>query len=93
MVKHLTLIVTGKVQGVFYRASARDVAISLGLKGIVSNLPDGNVQIEVEGEQEIINKFYSWCLEGPPRAVVDKIRVSEGAIQGYADFRIEMSAS
>lgn len=90
MVKHLTFIVTGKVQGVFYRASARDAAISLGLKGIVSNLPDGNVRIEVEGEQEVINKFYSWCMEGPPRAVVDKIRVSEGALQGYADFRVEI---
>jgi len=93
MVKHLTFIVTGKVQGVFYRSSARDAAISLGLKGVVSNLPDGHVQIEVEGEQEVINKFYSWCLEGPPRAVVDKIRVTEGVLQGYADFRIEVNPS
>ena len=70
MVKHLTFVVSGKVQGVFYRASARDVANSLGLKGTILNLPNGNVQIDVEGEQEVINKFYTWCLEGPPRAVV-----------------------
>jgi acylphosphatase len=89
MVKHLTFIVTGKVQGVFYRASARDVALGLGLKGIVSNLPDGSVRIEVEGDQVSINKFYAWCLEGPPRAAVDKIKVSEGTMQGYADFTVD----
>lgn len=88
MVKHLTFIVTGKVQGVFYRASARDVATRLGLKGNVANLPDGNVQIEVEGEQEVINKFYGWCLEGPPRAAVEKIYVTEGTLIGYPDFSI-----
>jgi len=89
MIKHLTFIVTGKVQGVFYRASACDAAKSLGLTGVVSNLPDGAVKIEVEGEQEIINKFYAWCLEGPPRAVVDRIKVSEGSMEGYTDFRID----
>lgn len=88
MVKHLTFVVRGKVQGVFYRASARDVATSLGLTGSVLNLPDGSVQIEVEGEQEVINKFYGWCLEGPPRAVVNKIETKEGLIQGYKDFTI-----
>ena len=88
MVKHLTFIVSGKVQGVFYRASARDVAKSLGLTGSVWNLPDGNVQIEVEGEQEVINKFYSWCLEGPPRAVVNRIEVQEGIMKGYSEFTI-----
>lgn len=88
MVKHLTFIVTGKVQGVFYRTSASDVANSLGLKGNVCNLPNGDVQIQVEGEQEIINKFYGWCLEGPPRAVVNKIYVTEGEMQGYSDFVI-----
>lgn len=88
MVKHLTFIVTGKVQGVFYRASACDVANSLGLKGTVCNLPGGDVQIEVEGEQGVINKFYGWCLEGPPRAVVNKIHVTEGVVQGYDDFVI-----
>ncbi|MGC3947918.1 MAG: acylphosphatase [Chryseolinea sp.] len=39
---------------------------------------NGSVQIEVEGEQEVINKFYAWCLEGPPRAVVNSIDVQEG---------------
>jgi len=88
MVKHLTFIVRGKVQGVFYRASARDVANSLGLKGSVCNLPDGAVQIEVEGEQVVINKFYGWCLEGPPRAVVNKIETQEGQVQGFTEFVI-----
>lgn len=88
MVKHLTFIVSGKVQGVFYRASARDVAKSLGLTGSVWNLPDGSVQIEVEGEQEVINKFYSWCLEGPPRAIVTRIEVHEGELKGYSEFSI-----
>jgi len=88
MVKHLTFVVSGKVQGVFYRASARDVANSLGLKGTILNLPNGNVQIDVEGEQEVINKFYAWCLEGPPRAVVLKIETKEGMVQGYKEFEI-----
>lgn len=90
MVKHLTFVVSGKVQGVFYRASARDVAVGLGLTGCVSNLPNGDVQIEVEGEQEVINKFYGWCQEGPPRAIVSGIKVSEGAVQGYQDFSISV---
>jgi acylphosphatase len=46
------------------------------------------VVIEVEGAQEVINKFYGWCLEGPPRAVVTKIETKEGIIQGYTDFDI-----
>ena len=89
MIKHITFVIRGKLQGVFYRASARDVANSLGLKGSVLNLPDGSVQIEVEGEQEIINKFYTWCLEGPPRAVVSKIETKEGTLQGYKEFSID----
>jgi acylphosphatase len=88
MIKHLTFIVSGKVQGVFYRASARDVAKSLGLMGSIWNLPDGSVQIEVEGDQEVINKFYAWCLEGPPRAVVDRIEIKEGTLKGYSEFSI-----
>ena len=88
MMKHLKFIVSGKVQGVNYRTAAKEAADKLGLKGSICNLSNGTVQIDVEGEQEVINRFYAWCQEGPPRAVVAKIEVSAGEWQGYPAFSI-----
>ena len=67
------LIIHGYVQGVFYRASTRDAALRLGLKGWVRNLPDGNVEAVFEGPVEGIRKAIEWCREGPPGARVVKI--------------------
>src|SRR5258706_2006965 len=72
MNKHISINVTGKVQGVFFRASAREKAEELGVKGFVRNEPDGSVYIEAEAEEIILEQFLDWCREGPPRARIHK---------------------
>lgn len=67
------LIIKGYVQGVFYRASTRDTAVRLGLKGWVRNLPDGSVEVVFEGPVDKIQQAIHWCREGPPGASVLKI--------------------
>ena len=63
------LIIKGKVQGVFYRQSTLETANQLGINGFVQNEPDGNVYMEVEGEEAQLNKLIEWCRTGPSRAV------------------------
>lgn len=67
------LIISGFVQGVFYRAATRDTAMRLGLKGWVRNLPDGNVEAVFEGPVEKLKQAVAWCHQGPPGARVTKI--------------------
>ncbi|MDH5602712.1 MAG: acylphosphatase [Cyclobacteriaceae bacterium] len=86
--KHYTLIVHGKVQGVFFRASTREEAVKLGLTGYVKNNPDGNVIIEVEGEVEVIEQLVEWSHHGPPLAKVTDVEVTEGDLTGYTSFEI-----
>ncbi len=73
--KRAHIWVSGRVQGVWYRATARDVARRLGLTGWVRNLPDGRVEIVAEGDKEALNEFIKWCWEGPPLARVDDVKV------------------
>ncbi|HLG19972.1 MAG TPA: acylphosphatase [Bdellovibrionota bacterium] len=75
MVKRFRAIVSGRVQGVFYRATARDQAMDLGLKGFVRNLPDGCVELEAEGEEEALESLLRWSQHGPPSARVEKVTV------------------
>ena len=63
----------GYVQGVFYRASTHDMAVRLGIKGWVRNLPDGSVEALFEGALDNIHKAIEWCSKGPPGARVLKI--------------------
>ena len=65
------LLVSGRVQGVAFRASAVDEARSLGLRGWVRNLPDGRVEAEAEGERARLLDLARWCERGPPAARVD----------------------
>lgn len=65
--------VTGKVQGVYYRASTRVKASDLGVKGWVRNEPDGTVSILAQGEESDIQSLIKWCRTGPPGAVVDRV--------------------
>jgi acylphosphatase len=88
MQKHISIKVRGRVQGVFFRASTREVAVTLGLKGFVRNEPDGAVYIEVEGEESILEEFTTWCKRGPRMAHVDGVEVTEGAWQEFKDFVI-----
>jgi len=67
------LIIHGSVQGVFFRASTYDKAVSLGLKGWVRNLHDGSVEAVFEGNIEKLHEAVHWCYHGPPGARVTKI--------------------
>ena len=69
------LRISGKVQGVWYRASAKDAALGIGIKGKVWNEQDGNVGAIVQGTREQIDAFVKWCKEGPPLAKVEDVQV------------------
>lgn len=87
--KSVSIRVTGRVQGVFYRASAREMAVQHGLKGLVRNEPDGSVYIEAEGDPEAVNRFVAWCRKGPPRAVVQDVLVQEQPLRNFNTFQID----
>lgn len=70
------LIIEGFVQGVFFRAFTRDVAVSLGLKGWVRNLPDGTVEAVFEGTREKVQGAIRQCSEGPPASKVSNIDIA-----------------
>ena len=86
--KTVRLVIKGKVQGVFYRATAKDVADLLGIKGWVKNLPDHNVEITATATEELLQKFIGWCKQGPPKARVDEVIVEELGPQAFSGFRI-----
>jgi acylphosphatase len=85
--KRAHVIVQGRVQGVYYRASARDHARRLNLNGWVRNCPDGGVELVVEGERMPIEQFIAWCRKGPPAAVVTQVEVewqtATGEFEGF----------
>lgn len=87
--KHVSVTVYGKVQGVFFRASAHEVAVQYGVRGFVKNQPDGSVYIEAEGEDAVLDRFIAWCHQGPPRARVDRVEVVEGNFKSFASFDIK----
>ena len=86
--KTVRLTIKGKVQGVFYRATAKDVAEMLGIKGWIRNLPDNNVEITATAAENVLQKFIGWCKQGPPKAKVDEVIVEELDLQEFNDFRI-----
>ena len=86
--KTIRLTIKGKVQGVFYRATAKDVADQLGIKGWVKNLPDDNVEIKATASEEILQKFINWCNQGPPRAKVNDVIVEELSLEEFKGFSI-----
>ena len=80
----------GKVQGVFFRDSAKKKADELKIKGYAQNKPDGTVLIEAQGEEEALDDFLEWCGQGPELARVDKIEeVISNESKDYFDFLIK----
>jgi acylphosphatase len=71
------ILIYGKVQGVFYRASAQEEAQRLKLSGWVRNLPDGNVEAMAQGTEEQLHQFTEWCRKGPNGAEVTQVVVKE----------------
>ena len=87
--KQIHLIVRGRVQAVFYRASAQREAKRLGITGWVKNRPDGSVEIVAEGEEDQVKDFLSWAQHGPSTARVDKVETRWRSYTGeFAEFRI-----
>jgi acylphosphatase len=82
------LVVTGKVQGVFFRANTERVARELGLRGWVTNADDGAVEIHAEGSRDALDRLIAWCREGPPGAKVDGVSVDEANIRGLPSFDV-----
>ena len=82
------LVVTGRVQGVFYRATMREQARRLGVTGWARNEPDGTVRAHVEGSGEALAELLHWCADGPPSARVDEVRRRESEPEATGDFDI-----
>jgi acylphosphatase len=83
------LLIKGKVQGVFYRVSARKMALEFGLTGWVKNTREGDVEAMVSGQPETINKFTDWCKKGPSRAAVAEVTVTREEDAVFAGFVIK----
>lgn len=87
--KRAHVFIKGKVQGVWFRASTKEVAQRLGLKGWVKNLPDGRVEAVFEGDEDKLKQAIEWCREGPPGAVVTDVEVVFEEPKGESDFHIK----
>lgn len=85
---HLNIRIYGRVQGVFFRQTSKEMADVLNIKGFVRNEFDSNVYIEAEGEEKKLRKFLHWCKEGPRAAAVEKVEVQDGEVQRFCDFKI-----
>jgi acylphosphatase len=81
-------VVSGRVQGVWYRDSARREAERLGLAGSAANQVDGTVLLDAEGPVDGVEAFLVWAAAGPPRAQVDAVRVEEVEPTGQAGFTV-----
>ncbi|HJR74472.1 MAG TPA: acylphosphatase [Luteimonas sp.] len=80
--------VSGNVQGVFFRASAREQAMHLGLRGYARNLADGRVEVLAIGDVERVDVLARWLERGPPMARVDRVERGEASDEGLAGFEI-----
>ena len=80
--------VTGLVQGVFFRAWARDEAQALGVSGWIRNCSDGSVEALLEGEAEAIEELIDLLREGPPGAQVEDVEIEEADREGLSSFEV-----
>ena len=87
-IKHLNITVSGKVQGVSYRASTKAVADQLSIRGVIVNQPNGSVYIEAEADDWNMQLFLDWCNEGPQGSVVSSVESHEAEIKNYRNFEI-----
>lgn len=88
MKSHLNITITGQVQGVSFRGATKAVADHLGVKGQISNEPDGSVYIEAEGDKVALEMFLDWCKEGPEHAQVNSVDAHEGELKNYRNFEV-----
>jgi acylphosphatase len=82
------VVVTGRVQGVFFRDGCRDEARAHGVRGFVRNRSDGAVVAEFEGPAAAVERMVAWCRHGPARARVDAVHTERIATVGEPGFRV-----
>jgi acylphosphatase len=84
------VLISGKVQGVWFRSSTRDKAEQLGITGWVKNTKDGKVEAVFEGDEEKIQEMLIWCHRGPPSAEVTNLKIEKKKpSNGFDRFSIE----
>lgn len=89
MKKHIQIIVTGLVQGVFYRKYTLLKAAELNLTGYVKNRNDGSVLIEAVGDDDVLSIFVDWCYTGSPQSKVENVTVTElNKPEFFSDFEM-----
>lgn len=88
--KRVHAFVSGRVQGVFFRAETQRAAMDFNLTGWVRNVADGRVEAVFEGDDENVDKMLTWCHIGPPAALVENVTVKEERYTGsFQDFSIK----
>jgi len=79
-------VVSGRVQGVWYRASTQQQAKELEIKGYARNLPDGSVEVMACGSQDNINKLHNWLRQGPSNAKVSTVLIEDAKYRNLSSF-------
>lgn len=90
MRKNVHVFVSGRVQGVWFRANTKQKAEQLGVTGWVRNTHDGRVEAIFEGEEDRIKEMIEWCHRGPPLARIDNVEIkNQNPTNGFDDFSIK----
>ena len=87
--KSLNIIISGKVQGVFFRANVKSKANELGISGYAKNLENRDVEIIAEGDESKIKELIDFIKKGPGMARIDKLDTKETAIKNFKSFEIK----
>ncbi|HPD56965.1 MAG TPA: acylphosphatase [Smithellaceae bacterium] len=88
--KRIHVLISGRVQGVFFRAETQRTATGLNLTGWVRNLPDGRVEAVFEGEDANVDKMLAWCQHGPPAARVQEVIFDDQTYSGeFSNFGVK----
>jgi acylphosphatase len=82
------LVIAGKVQGVFFRARAKDTAEKHKISGWIKNTDDGKVEAYISGEENALDKFISWCKQGPEKARVEHVVVNYVPPRDFDRFEV-----
>ncbi|MDC1068895.1 acylphosphatase [Candidatus Kapabacteria bacterium] len=86
--KSYQYLIKGKVQGVFFRATTKDIAINLGINGIIKNLPTGEVYLEAEANEQKFIKFEEYLRNGPKDSIVESVDKKPIDFKNYTSFEI-----
>ena len=86
--KAARILISGKVQGVFFRASTKEVAQEHNICGWCRNTKDGKVEVFAQGYYKSLNEFFKWCNDGPDLATVDKVEVKFVNPERFESFEI-----